>query len=289
VTGSGTKVEPIEVEANGMRFSGLAAGPRDGQLCLLLHGWPQFADSWTTVAQELGNLGYRAVAIDQRGYSPTARPAEQDAYAMQHLVSDVLAFADALGTPRFHLIAHDWGAIVGWNVAQAHPGRVTSFTTLATPHPAALAEAIVNDPDQQQRGAYVKFFRAPGNVAEKALLDDDARVLRAAYEGKIAPATVDENVRRLSEPSAMTAVLNWYRANDFRVTLGPVSVPTLYIWGSRDRALGERAARNTAQFVTGPYRFEVVDTTHWIVDEIPRETVALIQPLLHVDDARSVS
>ena len=87
----------------------------------------------------------------------------------------------------------------------------------------------------------------------------------------------------------MTAVLNWYRANDFRETIGPVSVPTLYIWGSRDRALGERAARNTAQFVTGPYRFEAVDTTHWIVDEIPRETVALIQPLLLTDGARSVS
>ncbi len=287
--GAGTQVEPIELEANGMHFSGIAAGPRDGQLCLLLHGWPQFADSWTIVAQILGSLGFRAVAVDQRGYSPTARPAEQDAYAMQYLVSDVLGFADALGAPSFHLIAHDWGAIVGWHVAQAHPGRVASFTSLAIPHPAALAEAIANDPDQQQRGAYVTFFRAPGNVAEKALLDKDALALRGVYEGKISPATVDEHVRRLSEPGAMTAVLNWYRANDFRVPLDPVSVPVLYIWGSRDRALGERAARNTAQFVTGPYRFEVVDTTHWIVDEIPRETVALIQPILHVDGARSVS
>jgi len=282
-------VEAIEIHANGFTFTGIAAGPPSGDLVLLLHGWPQFADSWTEVAGELGAAGYRAVALDQRGYSAGARPESPDAYAMEHLVSDVLAFADALGRPAFHLVAHDWGAIVGWHVAEAHPDRVLTFTTLAIPHPKALGEAKANDEDQRARGAYVDFFKAPGNVAEKALLAKDAAALRAVYEGKIPEQTVAANVLRLSEPGAMTAVLNWYRAFDFDSNLGPVSVPTLYIWGSNDRALGERAARNTYLYVTGLYQFEVVPTTHWIVDEIPRETVALIRPHLSAVGAGTVS
>jgi pimeloyl-ACP methyl ester carboxylesterase len=286
---SGSGVEAITLEANGFTFTGFAAGPAEGELVLLLHGWPQFADSWTEVARELGAAGYRAVAVDQRGYSSGARPEAQDAYAMEHLVSDVLAFADALGRPRFHLVAHDWGAIVGWHVAQGHPDRVLTFTSLAIPHPRALGEARATDLDQQKRGAYVEFFRAPGNIAEKALLGNDATALRAVYEGKLPAAQVDENVRRLREPGALTAVLNWYRAFNFDSTLGQVSVPTLYIWASNDRALGELAARNTAKYMTGPYTLEVVPTTHWIADEIPHDVVAMILPHLAARSASAIS
>jgi len=273
--------DALRLEANGYTFSGIAAGPEDGELVLLLHGWPQFADSWTKVARELAADGYRAVAIDQRGYSSGARPEQQEAYAMELLVSDVLAFADALGRPRFHLVGHDWGAIVAWHVAQAHRDRLLSLTSLAIPHPHALADVVAeHDPDQLKRGAYVGVFKAPGHVAEKALMKDDAAALRAVYEGKIEPNQVDLNVRRLREPGALTAVLNWYRAFDFNSALGPVSVPTLYIWASKDRAVGERAARATAHYVTGQYTFEIVATTHWIVDEIPNETVAFLRPHL---------
>jgi pimeloyl-ACP methyl ester carboxylesterase len=280
MSGSGSEAETIDLQANGFTFTGLAAGPESGELVLLLHGWPQFADSWTEVAFLLGKAGYRAVALDQRGYSVAARPEAEAAYAMEHLVADVLAFADALGRPRFHIVAHDWGAIVGWHVAQWHPERVLSFTSLAIPHPRALGEAKATDPDQQKRGAYVEFFKAPGNVAEKALLKNDATALRASYEGKLSSAQVDENVRRLSEPGALTAVLNWYRAFDFDSKLGDVSVPILHVWASNDRALGELSARNTSRYVSGPYRLEIVPTSHWIADEMPDEIVAMILPHL---------
>ena len=235
---SGSAVEAITLEANGFTFTGLAAGPAGGDLVLLLHGWPQFADSWTEVARELGEAGYRAVALDQRGYSNGARPEAQEAYKMEHLVSDdASAFAAAHRHSGNHEI--DWGAIVGWHVAQWHPERLLSFTSLAIPHLHALGDAKASDPDQQKRGAYVEFFQAPGNVAEKALMGNDAAALRAVYEGKLSAAQVEKNVQRLREPGALTAVLNWYRTFDFYSKLGPVSVPTLYIWASNDRALGE--------------------------------------------------
>lgn len=271
-------LEPLRLQVGHMTFDAIATGPEEGPLVLLLHGWPQFADSWAPTAAALGAEGYRAVAVDQRGYSPGARPGEPADYAVDRLVEDVLGFADALGRPRFHLVAHDWGAIVGWFAAASHPERVASFASFATPHPGALAEAVASDPDQQKRSAYVQLFRMPGGVAENALLANGAARLREAYQSKLSPNDVDRNVRRLAEPGALTATLNWYRALDWQAPIGAVSVPTLYAWGSSDLALGERAARATASYVTGPYRFEVLDgVSHWILDEAPERTTSLVR------------
>jgi pimeloyl-ACP methyl ester carboxylesterase len=272
-------IEPIQLEANGFTYSGLAAGPKDGALALFLHGWPEFATSWSEMLPKLGDAGYRAVAIDQRGYSSGARPPDISDYRIEDLVRDVLGFADGLERERFHLIGHDWGAIVGWYVASNHGDRLASYVSFATPHPVALSETRENDADQKQRSAYVDIFRAPGNVAEKALLRDDAGALCAVYEGKFAPDHVGENVRRLREPGCLTAGLNWYRAFDFaNARCGVVAVPTLYGWGSKDRALGEVAALRTAGYVTGPYTFERLEgVSHWIPCEIPDRATQLVR------------
>ena len=268
-------LEELTLRVDSFAYDALASGPSGGQLVLLLHGWPQFADSWAPLLRSLGAAGYRAIAVDQRGYSPGARPDDVAAYGIGALTGDVLSFADQLGAKRFHLVSHDWGAIVGWHLASDRPERLLSFTTLATPHLAALAEARASDPDQQARSAYIGIFRLPGGVAERTLLADDAAKLRAVYQGKPSPEQIVNNVRRLTEPGALTAVLNWYRAYEFVTLPGPVSVPTLYLWGTDDLALGERAARGTAAHVTGPYRFEALaGTSHWIVDEIPERVAS---------------
>jgi pimeloyl-ACP methyl ester carboxylesterase len=129
------QLEPVRLEANGFVFSGLAAGPSEGPLVLLLHGWPEFSSSWSEMVRSLGSDGYRAVAIDQRGYSEGARPPEISDYSIGKLVRDVLAFGDALGRQRFHIVSHDWGALVGWHVAASHPDRLATFTTFARPVP----------------------------------------------------------------------------------------------------------------------------------------------------------
>ncbi|MEU5209051.1 alpha/beta hydrolase [Streptomyces sp. NPDC020742] len=267
-----TPFERLEIPAGPHTHDALACGPADGELVLLLHGWPEFADSWSGVLPALGAAGYRAVAVDQRGYSPGARPEGIAPYAVPELVADALAFADSQGAGRFHLVSHDWGGMVAWALAGAHPERLKSLTVLATPHPDALDRAAAEDSDQHHRLDYVRFFRRDDGAAETALLADDARRLRAAYGGKVPEALVDANVRRLSEPGALTATLNWYRAPEsvISVPAGRIAVPTLFLWGSEDVALGRAAAESTGEWVDGPYRFEELSgASHWLPEEVP--------------------
>ncbi|GFE18627.1 haloalkane dehalogenase [Streptomyces glebosus] len=262
----------LEIQVGRHTYDALACGPTDGEFVLLLHGWPEFADSWSAVLTALGAAGYRAVAVDQRGYSPRARPPRIADYAVPELVADALAFADSQGAGRFHLVSHDWGGMVAWAVAGAHPERLKSLTVLATPHPDALNRAAAEDSAQHHMLDYVRFFRRDDGAAEAALLADDAARLRAAYGGKVPAALVDDNVRRLSAPGALTATLNWYRAPEsvISVPAGRITVPTLFLWGSEDVALGRGAAESTGEWVDGPYRFEALEgASHWLPEEAP--------------------
>jgi pimeloyl-ACP methyl ester carboxylesterase len=258
----------------------LTAGPEDGEPALLLHGWPEFADSWTEELLALGAAGYRAVAVNQRGYAPGARPEGAGNYTIEDLVSDALAFADSQGFGRFHLVSHDWGGMVAWAFAGAHPDRLKSLTVLATPHPSALQAAAKADPDQSQRLDYVRFFRQPGGAAEASMLADGATRLRAAYGGRIPASMVEDNVRRLSEPGALTATLNWYRGatdDKFTIPAGRIAVPTLYLWGSEDEKLRRLAAETTGDYVDADYRFEILEgVSHWVPEEAPDKVIPLL-------------
>src|SRR5271170_2557271 len=125
-------LERISLNVGGLHFDGLSAGPKSGELILLLHGFPQFADSWTPVLNTMGSLGFHAVAVDQRGYSPGARPENVDEYKRSKLVGDVTDFADLLEAKQFHLVGHDWGGAVAWAFAAAHPERLKTLTVLST-------------------------------------------------------------------------------------------------------------------------------------------------------------
>jgi len=275
-------MDRIVIDANGYRFDAIAAGPVDGDVVLCLHGFPQFADAWTPVLEALGVAGFRAVAFDQRGYSPGARPAGIAAYGMPHLVTDVIAVTDKLGATRFHLIGHDWGGAVAWAAAGAHADRLKTLTVLSTPHSEALTAAIRSDPDQQTRSGYMLMFRAPEGVAETYLLGDGAANLRAVYKGKVAPGQIDSIVERLGDGGALTPALGWYRAMADNPRVGQIIVPTLFVWGDEDQALGRTAALATARHVEGPYRFEIVEGgSHWLIDERPDAIIALIAPHLH--------
>ncbi|MFC0432851.1 alpha/beta fold hydrolase [Kutzneria buriramensis] len=261
-------------------FDALAAGPADGEFVLLLHGYPEFADCWTEELVALGEAGYRAVAVDQRGYSPGARPTEIADYVVDNLVADALGFADSQDAHRFHLVCHDWGGIVGWALAGAHSDRLRSFTVLATPHPQALHAAIASDQEQYDKLDYVRFFRSQVGGAEQAILGDNGDRLRAAYGGAVSSELVERNVKRLSEPGALTAALSWYRAvatDDLDIPAGRVSAPTLYLWGSEDRALGRTAAEATAAWVDGPYEFvEFTGASHWLPEEAADRVIPLL-------------
>jgi pimeloyl-ACP methyl ester carboxylesterase len=224
----------------------------------------------------LAAAGFRAVAFDQRGYSPGARPEGIDAYHHVQLGDDVVAVAAELGHDRFHLVGHDWGALVAWSVAGLRPENVASLSIVSVPHPRAFADARASDPDQQERSAYISFFKTP-DEPEKAFLADDADMLRRAF-AEIEPAIADAHVRVQSDPGAMTATLNWYRAWDDSLDDTPrTTVPTLYVWSDDDVALGRAGAEATGDFVDGPYRFEVFEgLSHWIPEVAPERLAALV-------------
>ncbi|WP_329561249.1 alpha/beta fold hydrolase [Kitasatospora sp. NBC_01266] len=260
-------------------FDALTAGPDSGELVLLLHGFPEFADCWTAELQALAEAGYRAVAVDQRGYSPAARPDAVTDYAVEELVADALGFADALGAPTFHLVAHDWGGLVAWALAATHPQRLRTLSVLSTPHPSALYSALNGEGDQQERSQYIRHFRLPGQVAEQGLLADDAAGLRAVYRGALPQHLIESNVARLSEPGVLTGGLNWYRAisEDLLIPAGEITVPTLFVWGTEDRALGREAAELTAQHVSAPYRFVALEGAgHWLPEADAERVVPLL-------------
>ena len=272
-----SRPEHLEIGVGQLMFDALAVGPAGGELVLLLHGFPQSSHEWRSQLDALGAAGYRAVAPDQRGYSPRARPAGVEHYRAEPLVADVVGMADQLGADRFHLVGHDWGAAVAWHVAGRHQPRLRSLTTVSVPHPAAFAAALGGD-DQRQRSSYVDLFRQEGK-AEELLLEDEGTRLRDMLAGSGLSGDVDTYVRRMREPGAMTAALNWYRAADVAAIegLGPITMPTMFVWSTADIAIGREGAEATAEHVEGRYRFEVLEgVSHWIPEEAADELNRLL-------------
>ena len=172
-------MEQISIAVGTLNFDALVAGPSDGDLVLCLHGFPESAHEWRDVLPTIAAAGYRVVAPNQRGYSPGARPLGVEQYHITHLDEDVLGIADALGARSFHLVGHDWGALVAWHVAAHHAARVRTLTSVSVPHPQPFAAARASDPDQRQASEYIAFFREP-ETPERLFLDNDAAMLRSS-------------------------------------------------------------------------------------------------------------
>ncbi len=243
-----------------------------GEPIILLHGFPETSIMWANLTERLASEGYRCFAPDQRGYSPNARPKGVENYIYQELASDVIALADALGFGRFHLVGHDWGSVVGWAAILLYPERIHSWTAMSVPHMDAFRSALADDVDQQQRSQYIAFFRTPGQ-AEKTLTANDFELLRALW-ASIPSDQVKEYITVFSQPGALTAALNWYRANSFDLEqgyqgalFGPVWHPTLLIWGNQDIAVGRTAVVRTEQYMKGPYRLVELNAGHWLIQE----------------------
>jgi pimeloyl-ACP methyl ester carboxylesterase len=282
-------VRELHLTANGLRFRCLADGPEEGTLALLLHGFPEGAESWLAQLPDLGAAGYLAVAPDLRGYGGTDCPEGEEAYRMRHLVEDVAGLVEALGRVRCHLAGHDWGSLVGWSVASHRPDLLLTWSALSVGHPQVFTETISRDPDQRARSSYIELFREEGGKAEALLAEDGYRRLRRMYQVGPSPhaipeAQVEAFVKSLSRPGRLTAGLSYYRANlspealaAFPLAPGPIRTPTQLIWGDQDPALGPRSARLTERHVAGEYRLEVLaGAGHWLQFERPAEVSRLL-------------
>ena len=257
------------VDVGAGRLDVAVCGPEEGPTAVLLHGFPGSRATFALVAPLLVARGLRVVAPDQRGYSPQLRPGEVSDYHVEHLVADVIGLLDALGLDEVDLVGHDWGAVVGWAVAAWHPDRLRSLTAISVPHPAALARARAQDPEQQEGSRYIDLLTIPGK-AERVLLEDDARRLRGFYTAlsptEVPAGLAERHVQRLTEPGALTGALGWYRAvDDVLDELPPVTVDTTLVWGVRDAAIRRAAVADCRAYVTGSYRLlELPWAGHWV-------------------------
>lgn len=265
----------------GLAFDVSTGGPRDGALVLMLHGFGVSRYFWNAQVAALGAAGLRAVAPNQRGYALGARPdpAVFDNYRIDRLIGDALDIAAACGhaARRFHLVGHDWGGSLAWEIADRYPERLASLTILSRPHPSSFLRALAEDPDQPRRSGHHRRFLDP--AAGPDILANDVHWLRTRLAANGVPAAaIAAHLSVIGNPPAMEAALAWYRARRVRhAPVDPIRVPTLFIWGDADDTVGRMAAEGTAEFIAAPYRFAALQGVgHYAADQVPAQVNALL-------------
>jgi len=261
--------ESLMLDVNGIRIHTTMTG--QGPSVLLLHGFPDTHIVWRKQIPALAAAGFRVLAADLRGYGRSDAPGGVFDYTMDKLRGDVLGLLDALHIDKVFLAGHDWGGIVGWQVAALAPERVHRYVALSVGHPHAIAHAGIL---QRLRMTYILGFMVPG-LAEHTLRAADWFLMRQFTDE---PGQAELWKRDLSPPGRLTAALNYYRAN---VSLAlpraqrHVKVPVMGLWSDRDPALGEKQMRDSAHYVDGEFRFEHIrGADHWLqltaADEVNR-------------------
>jgi len=262
------------------------SGAEHEELILLLHGFPEFWYCWKDQIPKLGEK-YHAVAPDMRGYNLSDKPEGVKSYRINHLIGDVIGLADHLGKETFYLVAHDWGAAIAYAVAMAHPDRVKGLIIMNGPHPYIFAELLNNNEEQIRQSQYMAYFQTPG--VEKKMLKDNGNWLldwtfsKHVENGQMTEDDMNAYRTAWTQPGAMTAMLNYYRASPLvpatEETKGrgsgldpdkfKVHVPTLILWGDADHALVKDNLKGIEKFIDKVTVKLLSGVTHWVTHEAP--------------------
>ncbi|MDQ4055348.1 MAG: alpha/beta fold hydrolase [Actinomycetota bacterium] len=263
-----TRVASLEHE--GLTFDVFDEGPVDGEVVVLLHGFPERSTSWRKVAPALHERGYRTVALDQRGYSPGARPPRRRDYRLTLLSADVEALVERIGEP-VHLVGHDWGAAVAWTVATRRPDLLRTLTAFSVPHTRAYLQSTVTS-RQFLKSWYMVFFQLPA-VPELAARSEGGPLDWFLRRSGMTRADVARFRAEMVEDGALVPALNWYRAIPFLdrdLVGGRVTVPTTFVWSDQDGAIARAGGERTEKYVDAPYEFVVLEgISHWIPTQAP--------------------
>jgi epoxide hydrolase 4 len=278
-----------QISTNGVHLHVVTDGPEDGPLVILLHGFPDFWYSWHKLIPELAARGYRVMAPDMRGYNESEKPEGVGAYALGTLADDVLGLIDAAGREKAHLIAHDWGGAIAWWTAMRNPERILKLVVMNVPHPVAMQRHLLRSPPQILRSWYMIFFQLPalpelllgrrgGETMAKLLL-------RTARPGAFTDDDIALYKRAWTQPGALTAMINYYRALPHDVRRRPpaggrVRPPVLLIWGAKDTALGREMAPMSMRYCDDGKLELIEEATHWVHREEPERVKALIEAFL---------
>lgn len=276
------------IATNGINLHVAGAGPPDGPLVFLLHGFPEFWFSWRNQIPPLAKQGFHVVAPDLRGYNLSDKPVGPSSYDIDELAADIVGLADHFGQETFSVVGHDWGASVGWWLAGQVPGRLRRFATLNAPHPAVWLDAIRNDPVQKRKSTYVRFFRMPW-LPEFLLALNGYQALAKGFGDCIRPdgfrdADLQNYRNAWRQPGALTAMINYYRAALTKELLAPaeyrISTPTLVIWGKRDAYALPALAASSAQLCTDGRIVYFDESTHWVQHDEPVRVAELLVEFL---------
>lgn len=261
-------MERRTIDLGSVSLDSLIDGDPDRPLVVLLHGFPEVAESWRGLMEGLAGLGYHVVAPNQRGYAGSSKPKGVEAYDLDLLADDVVRLVAVLGRTDYRLIGHDWGAAVGWWLASTRPEGLVSVRVLSAPHPVVWREAMASDPDQRRKSRYVKFFGLP-LLPEGLIQLGGYRTLEAALEE--ARATDEERSACRSawrQPGALTAMLNWYRALLVRrfepASAYAVSVPVTLVCGATDPFLSLSAAARCGELWPAARVVSLPGVGHWV-------------------------
>ncbi|HEV1995953.1 MAG TPA: alpha/beta hydrolase [Candidatus Acidoferrum sp.] len=276
-------METLFFQNASVRLHAVAAGPPDGRVVLLLHGFPEFWYGWRRQIEPLAAAGFRVIVTDQCGYNLSSKPSGVAAYVLTELVSDVIAIADQLGQEKIFLAGHDWGAAVAWSTALLHPQRIAKLVVLNVPHPSVMRKFLSTHPRQFLRSWYMFFFQLPW-LPEALFSAFNFRVgsrslLRSSRPGTFSAEDLAQYRSAWSQPGALTGVINWYRAL-FRTRVKfqdkTVRVPTRILWGERDDFLLTEMAHESLRYCTSAELFTFANATHWLQHEEPARVSQLL-------------
>lgn len=277
------------LESNGINLHIAVAGPEDGPLVVLLHGFPEFWFGWKNQIQPLAEKGYRVVAPDQRGYNLSDKPEGIDNYTVDHLRDDVIGIIEHFKKESAIVIGHDWGGAVAWHLAATHPEYVDKLIVLNIPHPKAMPRVLKKNPLQWMKSSYIAFFQLP-NLPEKALGMGEFKAMRQSIEqtskkNTFSPHEMEQYKAAWSQSDALTAMLNWYRAirrGSFRqIPETKIKVPVRIIWGLGDQFLSPMLAKESMSFCEEVNLAFVGEATHWIQHEQPDIVNRLIDQFIN--------
>ena len=277
---------------NGLSLHVVEAGPPEGPLLVLLHGFPEFWWAWRHQITPLAQQGYHVVVPDMRGYNLSDAPQDVASYDLDVLVADVVALADRYGAGRFRLVGHDWGGIVAWATAARHPDRLGRLVVMDAPHPDLWSRQILKHPTQALRSSYVAYFQTP-RIPELTLGAFGFAGLRTMIQAGARPDTfkpgeLDRYVKAWEHPGSLTAMLNYYRALRDGKTRRPARIapPTLVLWGENDPYLEHHIAHAALELCDDGQLSIIKGATHWLHLEEPEQIIAkLIRFLAAEEDA----
>jgi len=290
-TAAGLPGESVVVDTNGISLHTRQAGPEDGPLVVLLHGFPEFWYGWHRQIEPLADAGYRVVVPDQRGYNRSDKPDGVDSYHIDTLATDVIGLIDAADRETAAVAGHDWGAAVAWWLALEYPDRIDSLTAVNVPHPTVMEATLRSSWSQRLKSWYMLAFQLPV-LPEVISTADDCRLLQrslvdSSRPGTFSAADLERYRAAWDQPDALTAMINWYRAMGRYRPRPPrerVSVPTLVMWGRQDEFLESAMAEESIDYCEDGQLVTFPAATHWVLHEQPDETADEL--LAHLDATR---